>query len=476
MSQESLFPVSSRGDNVRGIVSKLDLGFIGFTLYLAAFFLSLFSPALIILREESYLHSIFSHILFFVGMSAVFACAAIRPKAFVSPKGSRVVFAGPIVISLLFAVFLNLYQVQASIFGVLYSSFCFLEGIAVGIMCLEAALFFTVAYRSHKGERACFYAVFGIVVAAVILALCSASSLSSTVVLVLATLGAQLSLSPLGLLKSDRQYASKPWLPVNSRFKQITLGFTVFGLILGTMAAYRYVPNGLMTNSIWTVALSLSIGAIVFGGIWVLLRERASIFLTQWMLLPVPILGLLLFPLVDEKWRVLINIVLLGCYMCYDIANLLAISNMSNHNKVSCLRMTGTCRAFAMAGTVIGWSLSSYFLSQEYNNSIMASYAITIIFVLLVGLFVVLRPKPETQLSSQAGKWTQRCEKVCEVYHLSPRESEILLLLAKSHNALSIEQKLNISSHTVRTHINHIYAKLGIHCHQELIDLIESQD
>jgi len=206
------------------------------------------------------------------------------------------------------------------------------------------------------------------------------------------------------------------------------------------------------------------------------LRERASIFITQWMLLPVPVLGLLVFPIINEEWRILINVVLLGCYMCYDIANLLAISNMADLQKVSCLRLTGLCRAFATLGTIVGWFLSAYFLSHNYNNTIMTFYAIGIIFILLFGLFIATRPKSEIQQTEKSGKWKSRCEKASVKYDLSARESEILLLLAKSYNASAIEQKLNISNHTVRTHVNHIYKKLDIHRHQELIDLVESQD
>ena len=38
-----------------------------------------------------------------------------------------------------------------------------------------------------------------------------------------------------------------------------------------------------------------------------------------------------------------------------------------------------------------------------------------------------------------------------------------------------IEQELVLSYNTVKTHIKHIYQKLGVHSRQELLDLIEGK-
>ena len=40
---------------------------------------------------------------------------------------------------------------------------------------------------------------------------------------------------------------------------------------------------------------------------------------------------------------------------------------------------------------------------------------------------------------------------------------------------MRIAEELVISENTVRTHVRHIYAKLDVHSHQELIDLVERQ-
>ena len=46
-------------------------------------------------------------------------------------------------------------------------------------------------------------------------------------------------------------------------------------------------------------------------------------------------------------------------------------------------------------------------------------------------------------------------------------------MLARGRNREYIEEHLGVSRNTVKAHVKHIYAKLGIHSHQELLDLVE---
>lgn len=55
---------------------------------------------------------------------------------------------------------------------------------------------------------------------------------------------------------------------------------------------------------------------------------------------------------------------------------------------------------------------------------------------------------------------------------LTEREREIFELIAMGRSATYIADELTISYHTTRTHIKHVYEKLGVHSKQELIDLV----
>ncbi|WP_278853955.1 helix-turn-helix domain-containing protein [Gordonibacter pamelaeae] len=68
------------------------------------------------------------------------------------------------------------------------------------------------------------------------------------------------------------------------------------------------------------------------------------------------------------------------------------------------------------------------------------------------------------------------CLIVAEQWHLTKRESEIVMLLARGKDKQAIAEKLFISEGTVKVHARNIYQKLGIHSKQELIRLVESTE
>lgn len=57
---------------------------------------------------------------------------------------------------------------------------------------------------------------------------------------------------------------------------------------------------------------------------------------------------------------------------------------------------------------------------------------------------------------------------------LTTREREVLIFLVRGRDVRHISNTLMVSVNTVRTHIQNIYNKLGVHSRQELIDYVES--
>lgn len=68
----------------------------------------------------------------------------------------------------------------------------------------------------------------------------------------------------------------------------------------------------------------------------------------------------------------------------------------------------------------------------------------------------------------------ENCARLSDEFGLTAREREVFVLLAHGRNGRYIMDHLVISRNTTKSHIKHIYSKLGVHSHQELIDLATS--
>lgn len=66
----------------------------------------------------------------------------------------------------------------------------------------------------------------------------------------------------------------------------------------------------------------------------------------------------------------------------------------------------------------------------------------------------------------------QRCDALAAEYDLTPREKEVLDLLAVGRSNSYIAESLFISPDTVKGHTRHVYRKLQVHSKQKLLDLV----
>ena len=80
------------------------------------------------------------------------------------------------------------------------------------------------------------------------------------------------------------------------------------------------------------------------------------------------------------------------------------------------------------------------------------------------------------QIEFRSRRFRDRCDSISQSYGLTPREAEVLVLLAKGYHADSISAELSIARPTTRTHIQHIYQKLTINSQQELIHIVDTRE
>ncbi len=67
------------------------------------------------------------------------------------------------------------------------------------------------------------------------------------------------------------------------------------------------------------------------------------------------------------------------------------------------------------------------------------------------------------------------CASLAEKYRLTPREAEVFALIAKGYSRAYISERLVLSKETVKSYANKMYAKVGVHTRQDIIELVDKQ-
>ena len=171
-----------------------------------------------------------------------------------------------------------------------------------------------------------------------------------------------------------------------------------------------------------------------------------------------------------------------------DLARILSYVLLVEIAKRNPIDAPGVCLVVTGANTLgglIGTLFSS--LAASLLNSPLSYQLLLILLVLVVIVINLAMPNAlafdetvnEVDCPSEASgagliaSFEESVSKLADSFALTPREAEAMALLARGHGAQSIQEHMGISHNTVKMHIRNVYAKLGVHSRQELIDLVE---
>jgi DNA-binding CsgD family transcriptional regulator len=138
-------------------------------------------------------------------------------------------------------------------------------------------------------------------------------------------------------------------------------------------------------------------------------------------------------------------------------------------------------------GFILGWGVG--LAVERFFSSLAAGFAVAIVYLLFfVGLVIMPMAKVKfftverqtAQSDESALAHTNlvddiqiQCNLAAKEYLLSPREKEILNYLVRGRSLPSIAKSMFLAESTIKTHVYHIYGKLGVHKREELISKIE---
>lgn len=119
----------------------------------------------------------------------------------------------------------------------------------------------------------------------------------------------------------------------------------------------------------------------------------------------------------------------------------------------------------------------AFFFDSGITNNAIVLCVMSAILLLVIWLADRKTDRAAERDKEKSGKESslapaERREELADEYSLSPREREVFALLAQGRSRSHISKALTLSEGTVKTHISHIYAKLGVSSKQEMIDLL----
>lgn len=200
------------------------------------------------------------------------------------------------------------------------------------------------------------------------------------------------------------------------------------------------------------------------------------------------IAGFLLAAVPFEGKGSVVNTLLMSGVGCFEILIWFILISLGSRNSTGALSVFSWGLSINSIGVVIGANFGRFTNGYYGVDSPMVSLiAVTLTFLFVAYVVVAMRkfsfketiaavlPEHETiaPVEAETSRLDARTDAISAQYGLTARESEVFKLLARGRNGRFIQDELVVSYNTVKAHVKHIYAKLGIHTQQELIDLVE---
>ena len=295
---------------------------------------------------------------------------------------------------------------------------------------------------------------------------------------------------------------------LHRRFARNHLPSVVFALTFGLMQG-AFIE----TDIVFFLASSplILLGITFSGAVIYLIKEKGSSYeeidtmhRISLILLVIGVLGISFFRDVSPVY--LSKATLLAGFVLFDFGSLVLSMSMARKVGLAKAHLIDKGRSVVYFGFTLGLTVAFFccrLFDEGYNDVLIRSFGGVALVLLVVTVMIRLSRITPTErvlveetvsLSSQQREvpgsmitmlpdvdpkapstksWMDACAEIAKVHQLSPRETEVFMMLGKGRNAEYIQGKLVISLHTAKSHISNIYQKLGVHSIQEMLDLIE---
>lgn len=277
--------------------------------------------------------------------------------------------------------------------------------------------------------------------------------------------------------------------PETSRAKPPFPRFTLPWKPIALLALYAFVQGlrqhefvgGAGVHSAFSTAFAMAIVLVAI--LW--FSDKVSIATLYRTPAPLMVLGLLLVPVGEVVGTVLSGYLISVSTALVSFLVSLLLYDLCKRVGTPIIAPMGVIKTMPIV-TVLGQETAKLIsllpISQQTQSVVLAG---TVIVMVCLASAIVFSEKDlastwgmrildKGALSLEARQeeaLSDRCDELTKQYRLTPREDEVLRLLAKGRTNAAIEKELFIASGTLKAHISHIYTKLDVHSKKDLAAL-----
>ena len=264
---------------------------------------------------------------------------------------------------------------------------------------------------------------------------------------------------------------------------RIILVFFLFGIVTWTGIPYAQSnAGGMLEMGRFVIVGSGGVVSVLLVLVLVTKGTFSQSYVYK-IVLPLIASGILLVATLNIETHVGPALISIG-YTCFDLFCFTLFANACRKTGTNARRAFGWCRAIESSTPLV-----AIILMTTVEGALHLGDSLMVNLIGLAGILVVVavimldrthlfereQLNPEIEYPrAEVLYFARQCEAAIEQYGLSPREAEVLSLIVRGRSVPHISQRLYISRSTVKTHITHIYEKLGVTDRQEMIDAIES--
>ena len=265
---------------------------------------------------------------------------------------------------------------------------------------------------------------------------------------------------------------------IRKKFWKPLLCIIMIGIVSPVLGPVAFADElGFIENSLIVFGANL-LAATILGITWIVAKKRLTISKTYIIMFPILITALLLFPFLQERYRVAVLLVGSLGFTLFSIVMMMSCLDISQKNRLSLVFVYSLFAATTYASRFAGQGLAEIVRQSAPSQD---TQILTSVFVLLYGcslvMFFLMRKTSALKINSEktpsgVDLLHQSCATLASKHGLSKRQTEVLDLLVHGYDVPSIAKQLFISENTVRTHTKRIYSLFDAHSKQEIIGLV----